>query len=91
MMRYFGSLPNHEAGGPPLVSSLQQLIQYSCTYPPYLEAVSSIIRDSRMCHTMMTGTHITWDKLQELLSLHHIRILLIKQLKSGLQPQVWMW
>jgi hypothetical protein len=33
---------NHPAGGPPLVGSPRLLIQYICSYPPYLEAVSSI-------------------------------------------------
>jgi hypothetical protein len=34
--------PNPQAGGPPLVSCPQLLIQYIRSYPLYLEGVSSI-------------------------------------------------
>jgi hypothetical protein len=46
--------PNPQAGGPPLVGCLRLLIQYICSYPPYLEVVSSI-RNQRMYHAMVTG------------------------------------
>jgi hypothetical protein len=45
--------PMLQAGGPPPAGCSQLLIQYICTYPPYLEAVSSI-RNLRMCHTVVT-------------------------------------
>jgi hypothetical protein len=33
---------NPQAGRPPLVDCPRLLIQYNCSYPPYLEAASSI-------------------------------------------------
>jgi len=29
------TLPNHQAGGLPIVGCLRLLIQYICSYPPY--------------------------------------------------------
>jgi hypothetical protein len=46
-------LPNPQAGGPPLVGCPQLLIQYIHSYPPYLEAFSSI-RNLSMCHAVVT-------------------------------------
>jgi hypothetical protein len=43
-----------QAGGPPLVGCPQLLIQYIRSYPPYLEAVSSI-RNLRTRHAMVTS------------------------------------
>jgi hypothetical protein len=34
-------MTNNQAREPPLVGSPRLLIQYICTYPPYLEAISS--------------------------------------------------
>jgi hypothetical protein len=45
--------PTPQAGGPPLVGCLQLLIQYIRSYPPYLEAVSSIC-NVRMRHAICT-------------------------------------
>jgi hypothetical protein len=42
-----------QPGGAPLVGSPRLLIQYIRSYPPYLEAVSSI-RNLRACHVVMT-------------------------------------
>jgi hypothetical protein len=42
-----------QAGGLPVVGSLQLLIQYICSYPPYLESVSSI-RNLRTSHAVVT-------------------------------------
>jgi len=52
-------LPNIQAGGLPLIGCLLLLIQYICSYPPYLEAISSI-HNLRMWHAIVTGTHIAW-------------------------------
>jgi hypothetical protein len=45
--------PNPQAGGPPLVGCPRLLNQYIRSYPPYLEAVSSI-RNLRTRHAMVT-------------------------------------
>jgi hypothetical protein len=45
--------PNSQAGGPPLVGCLRLLIQYIRSYPPYLEAISSI-RNLRTRHAVVT-------------------------------------
>jgi hypothetical protein len=42
-----------QAGGPPLVGCPRLLIQYIRSYPPYLEAVSSI-RNLRTRHAVVT-------------------------------------
>ncbi|KAJ4428508.1 hypothetical protein ANN_24550 [Periplaneta americana] len=52
--------PNPQAGGPPLIGCPRLLIQYIRSYPPYLEAVSSI-RNLRTCHAVVIGTHNTWN------------------------------
>jgi hypothetical protein len=39
----FYPTPNSHAGGPPLVGCPRLLIQYIRSYPPYLEAVSSVL------------------------------------------------
>jgi hypothetical protein len=44
---------NPQAGGLPLVGCLRLLIQYIHSYPPYLEAVSSIC-NLRTRHAMVT-------------------------------------
>jgi hypothetical protein len=46
-------LKNVSAEGPPLVGCPRLLIQYIHSYPPYLEAVSSI-RNVRTRHAMAT-------------------------------------
>jgi hypothetical protein len=48
-------MPNPQAGGPPHVGCPRLLIQYIRSYPPHLEAVSSIL------HTVVTGNHVTWN------------------------------
>jgi hypothetical protein len=48
--------PNPQAGGPTLVGCPWMLTR---SYPPYLEAVSSI-SNPRTRHAVVTGTHITW-------------------------------
>jgi hypothetical protein len=45
--------PNPQAGGPPLIGCPRLLIQYIRSYPPYLEAVSSI-RNLRTRHGVVT-------------------------------------
>jgi hypothetical protein len=45
--------PNHQDGGPPLIGCPRLLIQYIRSYPPYLEAVSSI-RNLRTRHAVVT-------------------------------------
>jgi hypothetical protein len=49
-----------------LVSGLRLLIQYIHSYPPYLEAVSSIWNPG-MCHAVVTETHLTWKILKWIL------------------------
>jgi hypothetical protein len=49
---------NPQAGRPPFVCCPWLVIQYVCSYPPYLEAVSSI-RNMRRRHAVMTATHIS--------------------------------
>jgi hypothetical protein len=46
--------PNPQAGGPPPVGCPRLLIQYIRSYPPYLEAVSSI-HNLRTRHAVVTG------------------------------------
>jgi hypothetical protein len=46
-------MPNPQAGGPLLVSCSRLLIQYIGSYPPYLEAISSI-RNLRARHAVVT-------------------------------------
>jgi hypothetical protein len=43
-------MPNPQAGGPSLVGCPRLLIQYICSYPPYLEA----IRNLRTRHAVVT-------------------------------------
>jgi hypothetical protein len=45
--------PNPQGGGPPLVGCPRLLIQYIRSYPPYLEAVSSV-RNVRTRHAVVT-------------------------------------
>jgi hypothetical protein len=44
---------NSQAGGPPLPRCSRLLIQYIRSYPPYLEAISSI-HNLRTCSAMLT-------------------------------------
>jgi hypothetical protein len=46
-------MPNPQDGGPPLFCCPRVLIQYICSYPPYLEGVSSI-RNLRTRHAVVT-------------------------------------
>ena len=48
------TLPNPQAGGPPLVGCPRLLIQYIRSYPPCLEAVGSI-RNLTTRHAVVTG------------------------------------
>jgi hypothetical protein len=50
---------NSKDGGCPLVGCPRLLIKQIHSYPPYLKAVSCI-RNPRMRHTVVTGTHTTW-------------------------------
>jgi hypothetical protein len=58
--------PNPQAGGPPIVGCPRLLIQYIRSYPPYVEAVSSI-RNPRIRHAVVTvdplnmGNMSLWD------------------------------
>jgi len=52
-------LPNPQAEVPSLVGCPRLFIQYIPSYPPYLEAVSSI-RNPRTRHTLMTTTQLVW-------------------------------
>jgi hypothetical protein len=45
--------PNPQSGGPPLVGCPQQVIQYISSYPPSLEAFSTI-RNLRTRHAVVT-------------------------------------
>ena len=45
--------PNPQAGWPPHVGCPRLLIQYICSYPTYLEAVSSTL-NLRTCHAVVT-------------------------------------
>jgi len=40
----------------PLIGCLRLLIQYICSYPPYLKALSSIL-NLTTCHAVVTGAH----------------------------------
>jgi hypothetical protein len=46
--------PNLKAGGPPTVGCPRLIIQYIRSYPPYLQAVSSV-RNLRTRHAVVTG------------------------------------
>jgi hypothetical protein len=52
--------PNPQVGGSPLVGCPKLLIQYIHSQPSYLEVIFSIC-NLRICHAMLTGTHITWS------------------------------
>jgi len=57
-----GLYPNYQ-GGLPLIGCSQLLIQYICSYPPYMEAISSI-HNPRKHHAVVTGTpHIIGFKI----------------------------
>jgi hypothetical protein len=55
----FHATLNHIAEGPPLVGPPRLRIQHIRSYPPYLEAVSSI-RNLGTCHAVVKGTHLKW-------------------------------
>jgi hypothetical protein len=65
--RVFIPPANPQAGGPPTVGCPRLLIQYIRSYPPYLEAVSSV-RNPRTRHAVVTVdslntvncNHCTW-------------------------------
>ncbi|KAJ4452211.1 hypothetical protein ANN_03729 [Periplaneta americana] len=57
--------PNPQAGGPPLIGCPRLLIQYIRSYPPYLEAVSSI-RNLRTRHAVVIGTHNMGGRVAQL-------------------------
>jgi hypothetical protein len=46
-------MPSSQAGGEPFVGCPRLLIQYICSYPPYLEAFSSI-HNLRTRHAVVT-------------------------------------
>jgi hypothetical protein len=62
-------MPNPQAGGPPLIAYPRLIIQYIRSYPPYLEAVSSI-RKLRTRHAVPTwgppnmGSVKCWEVLE---------------------------
>jgi hypothetical protein len=53
-------LSNPQAGGPTPVGCLQLLLQYIRSYPPYLEAISSIC-NLRAHHAMVTGNPLNME------------------------------
>jgi hypothetical protein len=55
-------MPNSQAGGPPLVDCPRLLIQYIRSYPPYLEAVSSI-RNLRTRCTLVTRVPVNRENV----------------------------
>jgi hypothetical protein len=55
------SPPNPQAGGPPPVGCPRLLIQYIRSYPPYMEAVSSI-RNLRTRHAVVTADQLNMDR-----------------------------
>jgi hypothetical protein len=63
-------MPSPKAGEPPLVSCPRLFIQYIRTYPPYLEAVSSI-RNLRTRHSAVTRD------TPDIVSVFYSRIILI--------------
>jgi hypothetical protein len=62
--------PNPQAGGLPPVGCPRLLIQYICSYSPYLKAVSSI-RNLRKCHAVMTGDPLKTYILYGYFMLHY--------------------
>jgi len=46
---------NLETGGPPILSCQELLVLYLCSYPQYLEFVSSVC-NLKACLVTMTGT-----------------------------------
>jgi len=54
-----------QAEEPPFTDCSWLLIQYICSYPPYLEAISSICKP-RTCHATVKGTHKTWTEEKKL-------------------------
>jgi hypothetical protein len=50
------------AGGPPIFSYLQLLIQCICSYSPHLDIVY-LIRNPRTQHALVTETHINVNSL----------------------------
>jgi hypothetical protein len=57
--------PTPQTGGPPLVGCPRLLIQYNRSYPPYLEAASSI-RNWGRDMPWWRGTLLTWIQLKYL-------------------------
>jgi hypothetical protein len=53
-------MPKPQAGGPPTVGCQRLLIQYIRSYPPYLEAVSSI-RNPTTRHAVVTVDPLNMD------------------------------
>ena len=60
--RVVSTSPQPQTGGPPLVNYLQLLIQYIHRYP-HIGGHSSI-RNLRMHHAMVTGSHLSWQSQQ---------------------------
>jgi hypothetical protein len=46
------------------------VVQNICSYPSYMEAISSI-HNPRMTHAVVTGTQVTWTKKVLLYILHY--------------------
>jgi hypothetical protein len=63
--------PNPQAGGPPTVSCPRLFIQYIRSYPPYLEAVSSI-RNPRTRHAVLTVDSLIITHLHKYTRISHI-------------------
>jgi hypothetical protein len=51
--------PHSQSQGLPLVGCPRLLIQYVCSYRPYLEAISSI-HNLKTWYAIVTGSHIIW-------------------------------
>jgi hypothetical protein len=64
-------LPSPQAGGLPLISCPRLLIQYICSHPPYLEAISST-HNLKTCHAVVTGDLLYMDSCDITVTVSHI-------------------
>jgi len=80
MGRVVSPPPNPQAGGPPTVGCPRLLIQYIRSYPPYLEAVSSI-RNPRTRHAVVTVDPLNMARYfinyKEMTSLRNLQYLIL--------------
>jgi len=65
--RVVRSSPKPNAGVSPLVGCLRLLIQYIRSYPPHLEAVSSIRMPSTL-HAAVTRPHVSYPFLKQMIN-----------------------